>query len=431
MQLHVILSSLTLTSLVYAAPKAHFSKRTYPKFENWGTDAVSKDHKKKLTDALPDAIDLVTRVSEDYNTYKDIWSKYFPESDHDDVKKVYAQIVSDPTKPDKGESRLENCQIVGEDFQKGQPQDSCAEGAEAWTSNLPDGSFGNPPGTSITYFCDPAYTGPLKYQDMRCVNIGNTLSDKLDFLGATILHEWTHNDAIGKEAIGTHIADIGGEKGYGPWGTRQMLQNDPSSCKLNADSYTWLALEVFWTKLCLNGKRFSDPVKPATISCFHAGDPSGHMGVCPNLGSTGWCDCGSAGKYPVLDGDDICGYTEQPDVEAMDIYSTDCGPTEAGPSSPECHNYTAPVADVQNINSQLNSWGDSTICCSSGNGGCVNIATSGDIAVDLCSSETTPLCVGCARLGNYVAGMIGQCQKDGKVGGKQDIVEAPGLNVQI
>jgi hypothetical protein len=115
----------------------------------------------------------------------------------------------------------------------------------------------------------------------------------------------------------------------------------------------------------------------------------------------------------------------------MDIYSTDCGPTEASPSSPECHNYTAPVADVQNINSQLNSWGDSTICCSSGNGGCVNIATSGDIAVDLCSSETMPLCVGCARLGNYVAGIVGQCQKDGKVGGKQDIVEAPGLNVQI
>lgn len=432
MKIQVLLSSLAFASLINAAPKAHISKRTYPEFVDWPDDAKSKNHKEKLTDALPEAIDLVTRVTENYESYKDIWSKYFAESDHDTVKKVYKQIVSDPSKPGHGEPRLENCKIIGTDLSHGHPspRDSCAEGYEAYTVEVAPG-YDDPAGTTLTYFCDAAYAGPDSYKNMKCVDIGDTLSEKMEFLGATILHEWTHNDNIGKEVIGSHITDVGGMGSYGPWQTRNMLKHNPDSSKINADSYTWLALEVFWTKLCLKDKRFKDPVKPSTVQCHHASDPSGNMGVCLNLGATGWCDCGSAGNFPVIEGEDPCGYTNKPETEPMDIYATDCGPTQEAPSSPECGHYTAPIADVKDINSQLNKLTDESVCCSSGKGDCVNVASSGDVAVDLCSDEKTPLCVSCARLGNYVAGLIDKCEKDGKIGGKQDIAETPGLNVQI
>lgn len=52
----------------------------------------------------------------------------------------------------------------------------------------------------------------------------------------------------------------------GPYNTRQMLINSPNDCINNADSYTWLAIEVFWTtSQCFTGgsaTRFKDPVAP-------------------------------------------------------------------------------------------------------------------------------------------------------------------------
>jgi hypothetical protein len=103
------------------------------------------------------------------------------------------------------------------------------------------------------------------------------------------------------------------------------------------------------------------------------------------------------------------------------------------PSKPHCgaHGYTIPVADVQNVNKQLDKKAGQ-MCCGP-KVGCTNVGASGGKAVDLCVTKKNDkrLCVECARLANYVAGLGSKCVKDGKVGGTQDIVETPGLKVEI
>lgn len=111
-------------------------------------------------------------------------------------------------------------------------------------------------------------------------------------------------------------------------------------------------------------------------------------------------------------------------------------PATPPPSKPQCgaNGYTAPYADVDNINHQLDAKGGQQ-CCTTSEGGCTNIGSSGKTAVDLCSDPGQSLCVDCARLANYVAGLESGCQQGAApnimVGGTQDIVETPGLKVEI
>lgn len=106
------------------------------------------------------------------------------------------------------------------------------------------------------------------------------------------------------------------------------------------------------------------------------------------------------------------------------------------PSVSKCgdHGYTAPLADVQNINKQLNEMGKKQ-CCTAERGGSTNIATSGKVGVNLACNTNLQLCVECARLANYVAGLATTCRQGMEpnimVGGSQDIVETPGLRVEI
>ena len=103
--------------------------------------------------------------------------------------------------------------------------------------------------------------------------------------------------------------------------------------------------------------------------------------------------------------------------------------TSEPPSSPTCAPGATP-SDVQAINLQLDSRAG-TQCCSSGGIGCSLIASTGTALTNLCTSNQTELCVDCARLANYVAGIISSCHVDGTVGGTQDIIEEPGLYVLI
>lgn len=61
----------------------------------------------------------------------------------------------------------------------------------------------------------------------------------------------------------------------------------------------------------------------ATPTCHHAADPNGGMGLCPDLSSSGWCDCGGDGNYPNLEGSDVCGYTSLPST-TLALTTTDC-----------------------------------------------------------------------------------------------------------
>jgi hypothetical protein len=62
----------------------------------------------------------------------------------------------------------------------------------------------------------------------------------------------------------------------------------------------------------------------AIIQCEFAADPNGAMGLCPNLSNEGWCDCGTAGTYQPLPGDDVCGYTTIPSTGSVALTSIGC-----------------------------------------------------------------------------------------------------------
>lgn len=124
--------------------------------------------------------------------YKDIWSKYFPDTDHRAVQGVWNQIISDPSNPSQGEGRVSQALISGTDWGKIILEvDTCAAGGvEAYTNLLPTGFAPGLPNTgTFTYFCDEAFSLPSRYGDIKCSTVGDTLSSKMEFLGGTILHE--------------------------------------------------------------------------------------------------------------------------------------------------------------------------------------------------------------------------------------------------
>jgi len=98
------------------------------------------------------------------------------------------------------------------------------------------------------------------------------------------------------------------------------------------------------------------------------------------------------------------------------------------------YGYTAPLSDVQNIYTQLKNKGE-TQCCAGPSNAAVNIATSGNVAVDLVSDAGITLCAACSTVANYVGQIEANCQSGTApnimVGGTQEIVEAPALQVQI
>lgn len=57
-------------------------------------------------------------------------------------------------------------------------------------------------------------------------------------------------------------------------------------------------------------------------------------------------------------------------------------------------------------------------CCSNGEGGCVNISVAGGQAADLCTADDNKsvLCVDCAKVANYLDGLISSCTQNGNAG---------------
>lgn len=198
-------------------------KRAFPIFID--TQDFQPGQEDMLKAALPDAIDLVTQVLSNYDLYKDIWLKYFPERDHEKVQNVFKRIVSGPSNPGEGEDRVALCRISGFDMGIVNPRiDDCIQGSLAYTFPWPADKISPemPEGSSYTHFRPAAYQQTLKYNQMDCKAFDDTLNDSMDFLGATVLHEWLHNDQIGQAATGNRIKDVGGAKGYG-----MMAHNNP------------------------------------------------------------------------------------------------------------------------------------------------------------------------------------------------------------
>ena len=196
------LQTLSFASLVVSLPQKgtldnQIGKRALPPLDIFPDDQTGKDHRNKLAEALSDTLLLAQQVSLSYpgddgsGPYKDIWSKYFPSSDHQKVQGVWNKIMSDPKNPGQGEDILRTAVIVGTDLVKQQLNvELCEPGVDAYTNPFPAGfDPGLPTTATFSFFCDNAFGAPARYGDISCSTVGDTVSTKMDFLGGTILHE--------------------------------------------------------------------------------------------------------------------------------------------------------------------------------------------------------------------------------------------------
>lgn len=211
-----------------------------------------------------DAVRMARSVlswSEEVGWFDPIFVQYFGIEDREFVLDVFAAIAGGrepfPKPAHGGNPLLAGIEVVV-DFESEESPFQCAgEGNEGVTAVM-DTMPGDPPVSKII-LC----TAGLKYgaidthqdgvNDVNCDTLDPRVSWKMDTLGSTLLHEFTHAPVL-MESIFSHLGtgqdstdDV--ENGYGPVKVR-FLRDDPAQARINADSYTWLANEVWWTGEC-------------------------------------------------------------------------------------------------------------------------------------------------------------------------------------
>ncbi|KAJ4420470.1 hypothetical protein N0V82_004347 [Gnomoniopsis sp. IMI 355080] len=219
----------------------------------------------QLETAIQDAFELcdyvLTSVGDGIDSDSPIFTKYFDEADRAGVKKVFQTISPSAG---VGNDLLDNILLQKED-----PDGRCDDRTLAASYLEGDDPFivtcpslfnkkavtelkGTEAGDDTHYvLCDDLLSGG----DFTGTG---AVSYKMNSLGMTLLHEYTHYDAMLQDIFGGPIIDqedANGEPiGYGPVQVRAL---DKALAPFNADSYAYYASEVLWTVLCQHD--FADP----------------------------------------------------------------------------------------------------------------------------------------------------------------------------
>ncbi|KAK4983642.1 hypothetical protein LTR50_007099 [Elasticomyces elasticus] len=97
---------------------------------------------------------------------------------------------------------------------------------------------------------------PMIAAPANCSHFGELVSDDMDSLSGTLIHEFMHWNEVGDKVANSvgYITDVV----YGS-STCMRLAKGGSSQKtfINADSYMWMALNAYYNKVC--NKKFGDP----------------------------------------------------------------------------------------------------------------------------------------------------------------------------
>ncbi|KAL8678018.1 MAG: hypothetical protein Q9186_005587 [Xanthomendoza sp. 1 TL-2023] len=212
----------------------------------------------KVETAFSDAL-LLASVAHDYIDGDDtIFPNYFNEADRENVKRVYATILGPVTEP--GASPVGNDLLGLMLVQVTDTNKDCKNGALAYTNDedpnepyivLCPNAFNKKAISSLKGAESPDENRFHAAQYVRCETLeanGGRVSYRMNCLGATLLHEYMHFDKMMEPIFATPIIDQPDEIGYGPYKVYDNLDRDLA--RLNADSYTYYALQVFWTEAC-------------------------------------------------------------------------------------------------------------------------------------------------------------------------------------
>ncbi|KAJ5894196.1 hypothetical protein N7495_005887 [Penicillium taxi] len=261
MLLDILIQTIWIVS-VLAAPadilksNRSFAKRTSPEI----ADGFTTQHKTQITDGFKDALRLAKTVQTAPDATVDtILEKYFDSSDKETVMDLFKKITGSDDQY-AGNSILSQMNVV-QDYADKKGKMGCYDPTiyavtRRYTTSTPK-----------MIICDSgfAFGGIDKsYTDVSavtCSTIGSIVSKKMDFLGATILHEYTHWRSLVVPPLSEETDDLDG--GYGPWEAQETVPK--SEALKNADNFTWFAIELFWTVHC--GREFAAPELDSDEDC--------------------------------------------------------------------------------------------------------------------------------------------------------------------
>ncbi|KAL8686620.1 MAG: hypothetical protein Q9224_005390 [Gallowayella concinna] len=208
--------------------------------------------------AFSDALHIASAAYDNIDSDTTIFPNYFNEVDRANVKRVYGTILGDLGAlgtPSAGNDMLGLILIQSKDT-----SDGCQDGTLAYTNDQnPDkpyivlcpNAFKKKAIGSLKGAEDPETNRFHAARYILCETLeanGGRVSYRMNALGATLFHEYTHYDKLIEPIFSAPIIDMPDSKGYGPLNVYNNLDRDLA--KLNADSYTYYALQVFWTEEC-------------------------------------------------------------------------------------------------------------------------------------------------------------------------------------
>ncbi|KAF2155497.1 zincin [Myriangium duriaei CBS 260.36] len=210
--------------------ESNHSKRAFPTF-----CVDQKDPKKiqRAKEAFLDAVKLAKRVLENPrldSTYK----RYFSNGgEPQETLGVFRNIVGHKYDP-SGSNMFGQLKLHLSDF-----DGECDRSTYAYLTHAEPG---RPETITI---CPLAWKQP-DHKNLGCSKVGDKTSSKMDSLAGTLLHELFHSEFVGNPTLGQRITD----HAYGHRDVRHLGQNDPGKARVNSDSYTWYALETYWSNRC-------------------------------------------------------------------------------------------------------------------------------------------------------------------------------------
>ncbi|KAL8848650.1 MAG: hypothetical protein Q9221_006324 [Calogaya cf. arnoldii] len=93
---------------------------------------------------------------------------------------------------------------------------------------------------------------PTRYVRCEELQANGHVSYLMETMGATLLHEYTHFDKLTRAVLNKPILDQKIDQNTVAYGAFFVYNNLNKNllARVNADSYTYYALELFWTEVC-------------------------------------------------------------------------------------------------------------------------------------------------------------------------------------
>lgn len=203
---------------------------------------------------IPFAPVLQAAISSVANSADDTYKRWFPDNvKHDGkpstdgrayVANVYRRVLApDATKPTP-QPRVKDLIHDHRDF-----GDGCKDKTRAYMVGA-NGQF---------HICKPKglLDQPMIADKANCSKLGTQVSEDMQSLSGTIIHEFMHWNEVGEkvpDSVG-HITDVI----RGASSCMRLADGaDKQKTFINADSYKWMALNAYYNNVC--NKNFGDPV---------------------------------------------------------------------------------------------------------------------------------------------------------------------------